>query len=174
MRRHPSPKHGEGGFTLVELMVIIAIAAILVGVGYTGFTGTLERQRSQAALKRISWLLKQAQMQAIEKSANCAVRVNAGNDTIQVFLDTFPGSGPNLTFDGNDTLIESVDLAKEYPGVKISQGCNFRFNSRGFLKKGDPFPSIKLSPKNTSLEDGNITISSMGSINVAMPESWKY
>jgi len=173
MRRHPSPKHGEGGFTLVELMVIIAIVAIMLGFGYTGFTGTLERQRSQAALKRISWLLKQAQMQAIEKSTNCAVRVNAGNDTMQVFLDTFPGAGPNLTFDGNDTLIESIDLAKEYPGVKVSQGGSFRFNSRGF-PKGGAFPSIKLTPKNTSLEDGNITISSMGSINVKMPESWKY
>ena len=172
MQRRPLSNHGESGFTLVEIMVIVAIAALMIGFTYTGFSGTLERQRSQAALKRINWVLKQAQMQAIEKHTNCAVRVNAGNDTIQVFLDTFPGTGPNLAFDGNDTLIESINIAQEFQGVDISQGCNFRFNSRGFPKGA--FASIRLNPEDSSLEDGNITISSMGSINVEMPETWKY
>lgn len=148
----------ERGFTFVELVVVVAIAAILVGVGYTGFSGTLERQRCQAALKRVAWLLKQAQMQAIEKHTVCKVEAKSSTDTIQVF-----GT--------NNVLVESVNISQEYKGVEIKQDQTFRFGSRGIPTA---YGTIRVGLVDGSLEDGNVTVSSVGRINVKMPECWKY
>ena len=157
----------ERGFTFVELVVVVAIAAILIGVGYTGFSGTLERQRCQAALKRVAWLLKQAQMQAIEKHTSCAVVANSSTDTIQAFLD----QNDDSALGANDTLLESINVGQEYQGVEIKQDASLRFGSRGLPAS---YGTIRVGSTDSSWEDGNVTVSSVGRINVEMPEGWNY
>lgn len=171
MKRRPLVCRGEKGFTLVELMVIVAIVAALIGFTYTGFSGTLERQRCQAAIKRINWLLKQAQMQAIEKHTSCSVRATASSNTIQIFLDR----DENLVLGGNDTLLENLNIGQEFHGVRLTQDSNFRFGSRGIPKGGIP-STIQIAAQDSSSypEEGNITITNVGRINVQMPECWKY
>ncbi len=107
------PLRGERGFTLVELMVVIAIAGILIGFTYAGYTGMLARYRCQGALNRVAQLFKLAQMKAMEQSVRYYISLGAGNETLAI------------TFDHDDnattarTSFDQIDLAQEYPGVDI-------------------------------------------------------
>ena len=155
------------GFTLVEAMVMVAIVATLIGFSYTGFSGVLQRQRCQAAAKKIAWLLKQAQMQAVEKHSRCAVILDTGNKTLQTFLDR----DNDLTLGGNDTLLEQVNIAQEFKGVDIISGARFYFSTKG-IPKGT-YPNIQLSCQNTSGPNGSVTVSSMGRVTIAIPDTWQ-
>lgn len=140
-------------------MVVVAIVGLLIGFSYTGFSGTLQRQRCQAAAQKIVWMLKQAQMQAMEKHIHLNVRVLADDDNVTIQTD-------------DDTVIEKVIIAKEFKGVDIISEAQFYFNTRG-IPRGT-LPKIKLRCQNTAGPDGNVTVSSMGRITIATPDKWQY
>ena len=55
------------GFTLTELMVVVAIIAIMTGFGYSGFSSLMKRERVKAAACQFAADVKEARMMAIEK-----------------------------------------------------------------------------------------------------------
>jgi prepilin-type N-terminal cleavage/methylation domain-containing protein len=169
-------RRNERGFTLVELMVVVAIAAILIGFTYAGFTGMLNRYRCQGAVNRIAQVLKLAQMKAIEQSVRYVVNVGIGNDNV------------TITFDNDDcattvpVLFDRINLAREYPGINITSGttCNvpFYFDYRGIPKivatNAIGACSVQLVPRDKPTEQGSVTISSVGRIIIATPDEWKH
>jgi prepilin-type N-terminal cleavage/methylation domain-containing protein len=173
MQQKQCHRNAERGFTLVEAMVVVAIAGILVGFGYAGFTKVLERQRYQGAVNRIAQVLKLAQMKAVEKHTSYFVRLNAANETLSITRD----QDDNVSTSGVQSF-EQINLGQEYRGIDVSQGANFRFDSRGMPRNpannGWTAATIKLHPLNQAGDQGNVTISSMGRIRVALPEKWKY
>jgi prepilin-type N-terminal cleavage/methylation domain-containing protein len=174
MQRPHHPRRVERGFTLVEFMVVVVITGILIGFTYSGFTGMLARYRCQGAMNRIAQVFKLAQMKAIEQSVDYILILNAGNETLSVIFD----------HDDNTTtapvLFEQIDLAQEYRGIDMlaSSSCNgTRFNYRGMPRTATGALgncTIRLNPTNKPTELGNVTISSMGRIQVATPDQWKY
>jgi prepilin-type N-terminal cleavage/methylation domain-containing protein len=174
MLLQPSPHRNASGFTLVEAMVVVAIAGILVGFAYSGFSSVARRQRGQAAIKRTGWVLKQCQMKAIEKHLCCTVSVDNANDILMTFLED-PDDPPNLALDGNDTLLERVDFVEEYNNdIDIVAGNSFFFNFRGFPSFGAAEQMIQLDRRDNPAEDANVTISRFGRINLEIPDNWQY
>jgi prepilin-type N-terminal cleavage/methylation domain-containing protein len=173
MQRPTFLHSNSGGFTLVEAMVVVAIVAALIGFSYTGFSGVLQRQRCQAAAEKIAWVLKQAQIQAVEKHTPCAVTLGTGNGTIQTFLDH--DHNLILDVDDNDTQLEKLNIVQEYRGVGITsstRGAHFYFSSRG-IPRGT-LPDIRLSCQNTPGSNGDVTVSMMGRVTIATPNNWQY
>lgn len=174
MQRPQHPRRAERGFTLVEAMVVVAIVGILIGFTYSGFTGVLARYRCQGAMNRIAQAFKLAQMKAVEQSVVYRILLNTGNETL------------TITFDHDDcattaqTLFDQINFAQEYPGVDVlaSSNCNgTRFNYRGIPKTATGFAgncTVRLTPTNKPAEQGNVTISTMGRIQVVTPDQWKY
>ncbi|HEY6895859.1 MAG TPA: GspH/FimT family pseudopilin [Rhodocyclaceae bacterium] len=60
---------GEGGFSLIELMVVIAIAAILLGLGLSGVNTMLVNNKVRAKAESIFAGLQMARAEAIRRNA---------------------------------------------------------------------------------------------------------
>ena len=69
MERHSS----RGGFTLAELLIAIAVAAILFGVALPSFNDLMERQRSWTALNDLRTSLHQARGYAARNGVHVTV-----------------------------------------------------------------------------------------------------
>ncbi|WP_300845228.1 GspH/FimT family pseudopilin [Tepidimonas sp.] len=93
------------GFTLIELMVTVAILAILLAVGGPALQGFIESSRMRSATHDLYSDLQLARLEAIRRNQRVTVcKANASltqcNNTGAwhggwlVFLDTLPGSSP--------------------------------------------------------------------------------
>ncbi len=77
------------GFTLIELMVTIAIAAILIGVAIPSFTTSITRNRLTASTNDFVTALNLARSEAIKRGQHVVVRKTGTNweNGWQVFVD---------------------------------------------------------------------------------------
>ena len=66
------------GFTLIELMVVVALVALLVGVGVPSFTGFIATQRLKTAASDFSMSAVFARSEAIKRNADVTVTAVSG------------------------------------------------------------------------------------------------
>jgi len=99
--RHPSRR--GAGFTLVELMVTIAVLAILLAIGIPAFASLIAANRLTSATNELVASLQTARTEAIRRNVRVTVCPAAptatacsGNwrDGWMVFLDQTPGNAP--------------------------------------------------------------------------------
>lgn len=83
-------KQGSGGFTLLELMITIAIVAILITVVLPGFSEFFARNRLTAQTNDFITAISLARNEAIKRGRPvCLVRTNTNwEDGYRVFIDT--------------------------------------------------------------------------------------
>lgn len=108
----------EGGFTLVEMVIVISIIAILSLIAFINFFPSFEGWRLNGAARTMASDLNLAKMMAITR--NESVRVSYISNRRYVV---------ELT-NGTD-LIPERDLDTDYSGVTLNNFTNVTFNSRG-------------------------------------------
>lgn len=142
---------GSKGFTATELIMYLAIAAILFGSAAPFFLGTIERSRLDAATRRLLSEIRLVQSLAVSRSgvyglhwggdpdiegfSNSQYRIvqDAGTCDWPAATDT-TGTNPNV-------ITDWFNLAGEYPGITIQSVTD----NNNVLLGGVTFNSIAAS-----------------------------
>lgn len=72
-------RHAGGGFTLVELMISLSVAAILAAVAVPSYRTFISSQRIRAASYDITSVLLQARSEALKRNRAVTIAATGGN-----------------------------------------------------------------------------------------------
>jgi type IV fimbrial biogenesis protein FimT len=165
------PQKFNSGFTLMEVMIVIAIIGIMVGIAIPAMTTWLPEFRLRSAARDIISCIQEMKMAAITKNTNTVAVFNLTSDSYVSFVDNGEGGGVKHddTQNGSESYLKNIDMPA---GVQLasstfssnSSGYFICFNSRGLLSQGSTSGNIIL--QNSNLTNKKITINSAGSIRV--------
>lgn len=80
-----SHRSREAGFTIVEVLVVVAVLAILGGSSMLLMASTLPSYRADSQARRLIGVLQHARELSIATRRDIEVRINEANDTISLF-----------------------------------------------------------------------------------------
>jgi len=81
MKDHPTISRMPGGFTLVELMTVIAILSVLAAVAYPLINASLPKYRLRAAARELVIDFKRAKVEAIKRHQNVLIEFKPPSGT---------------------------------------------------------------------------------------------
>lgn len=98
--QYPSPAHPDGGFTLVEILVVMLIVAILLGMAMVMFLSAQHAAQDRAA-----------QSMAREALASAKTLFQVDEDYSEVAASTLADSEPGLEFVNGTESSDGPDVA---------------------------------------------------------------
>ena len=127
------------GFTLVELMVTIAIAAILLIIAAPSLNNLYQATRAEMATKKLHQLIQFARSQAVSTEQNvtiCHLENNACNDNWSDGITVFIDLNANNRLDAEDIELEHIDIINDKDEIKVNARGRFQFNANGRVGRG--------------------------------------
>jgi type IV fimbrial biogenesis protein FimT len=157
------------GFTLIELMITVAIMSILLTVGLPSFQSIIASSRLTAAANAMVSALQLARMEALKQHKPVAITKKNGdwkNGWI-VFVDT----NRNNSQGSDEPTIASFDAIS--PTVKIKPVSTYTnyldYDESGRVNVGGNF--LFCSPADTPTEFRKVIIAATGRIRTEIPTS---
>jgi len=125
---HRSDRDGLGGFTLVEILIVIVIVGIVAVIAASNFRGMMEKYRVEGETKQMFADLMDARGRAMQR--NRAFFVQIGPNGYSTFEDSSPAPDGNGSWDNTDTLTASATVSHT---ITTAPGglSNFGFNRNG-------------------------------------------
>ena len=171
----------QSGFTLIELMIAIAILGIVVSLGIPSFAKLIAENRVSGVTNEFNAALQVARSEAVRRGTAVSIRSVGGAETFQggwnVFAETATSSGSTGSFETGDTYIRE---AKSVGGTTTISRTNsswvvdtsdstrmyFAFNSRGASNSGNAAYFKICDSSNTSIKGRGLSINVVGKISL--------
>jgi prepilin-type N-terminal cleavage/methylation domain-containing protein len=125
--RYRDDREGRGGFTLLEIMIVIAIVGIVVMIAVGNFRGLMEKYRVEDETKQMFADLMDARGRAMQR--NRVFHVQITNNGYKTFEDTDPAPDGDTNLTGSDTQVASVNV--KHTITPTGGLSDFRFNRNG-------------------------------------------
>jgi len=114
------PSARRRGFTLVEMIAVIAILAIMVGVAVTRIDFMIPRYRLRAAAREVAGHVKRARSQAASTGKDVYVKYDLGKGTYWLLV-AFP-----KTEEGQEPVLPPKEFAyEEFKKEELPEGVDF-------------------------------------------------
>ena len=125
------------GFSVLEVLVVLAIAGILAGLGVASLEGLMTKHKVDNQIRRIYSDLMDVRLMAMNKNRTHFVALSAGGYIAYDDTNPSPNGDDTLTV-GSDTVVltpQSLNLSMATPSqflpISWSNGSQISFNSRG-------------------------------------------
>jgi type IV fimbrial biogenesis protein FimT len=150
----------ESGFTLAEVMVVIAIIGIMSGIAIPNFISWLPDYRLRSATRDIVSCMQLAKLRAVKENATVSVKFNISSGQYIAWLDNGDGAGTanDDIYNGNEPTIMTNSLPA---GVNFNQNKIFKFNSRGFPTS---MVGVTVIINNTKSNSNSVIVNTAGNI----------
>jgi prepilin-type N-terminal cleavage/methylation domain-containing protein len=102
------------GFTLLEILVVLAMIAILVSLAAPGMSGMMDSYRVSTASRQLITDLQFAKTKAVTENTSYRVAYDTANARYRVEKSDGTNNGPWRVF--GDTASPGVSLAKDFTG----------------------------------------------------------
>lgn len=138
-------KRTDGGFTLVELLVVLAIMMVVAAMATPNMLTAVANYRLKSSASGLAGLLQQSRITAVRMNNRIALRWDTVNSRQRVYIDVPTGLPPaaNGTYDAGEPMMvftKNVSLVTTgFPGdastglgyTVQTLGSNPRFSPRG-------------------------------------------
>jgi type II secretory pathway pseudopilin PulG len=152
--------HGSGGWSLIELLVVLWLLALVSGLGFSQVAGVLEHAREMGAVRLLAARMRSARVEAVQRSRAVALQFVARDAGEAGEAGEAPEDGErNISFrlcmdgDGDGVRARDVDagvdrplgpwesLAQHFPGMSLGVALSapgIEPGDAGIDEGGDP------------------------------------
>jgi type IV fimbrial biogenesis protein FimT len=131
----------EPGFSLQELMVVIAIIAIISAIAIPGIIGWLPKYRLGSAAREILSAVEHARLTAVKQNASVGLLFSTGNDTYRLWIDNGAGGGAadDTLENGTELMVKSgqIPAGVDMTTAVFGAASRLRFNGMGIPTRTD-------------------------------------
>ena len=126
-------RHGYKGFTLIELMVTVAVLAILATVGFPAFVSLINSSKADTEVSDIVRGLNFARLEAINRGVSVQVRPASGSDWTRQLSVGAVVSGSGATATLSSPLLRVIPALNSAATLDAPNIAYIEFNNMGAL-----------------------------------------
>ena len=156
----------QAGFSLVELMVVIAVLAIIAAVALPSFQGMRDAARVRSAVEAVYSQLQFARSESVKQNRDLFVSVTTGASWcvgISNVTGCACGTPGSCQFGPAGALAENNVLAENFVGVSLASNLTeFLIDNR----RGGTAAAATLTLTGGSSKTGSVTISPLGRVSI--------
>lgn len=165
------------GFTLVELLTIIALIGILAAIGTPAFKAMIDNSRLRGASQELLSNMQFIRTEAMKRNrnvvvsfapANCVPTVPSGGGSYAMFIDDGSGASPadakNNVRDGTELILRTGSMP---PGTSLCAET-FTGTTTGFLPSGFPIGlnGGQVTLRNIQARSHTLTLTAAGAMSL--------